>query len=368
MFFTAIYVNAQWKYYTKNDPFDGKMNFVTATGFGGDSPYSRPSLVFRQNSNNELAAYITGAGYTGCDDPRVIFSFGSSDDLLEFNLSESVNRKAGFFNLENDLELFFNLVNRLKSESIVYVRFRTRCSINQFKISLNGSSNALNKSFYKSLKEKMNIQEDKKKKEQEWFDKYEQILIEKKQKEQEILQKNEQKVQLEGMLLDSIYISKTRDIPITKDSRFKLNKKLDELSKLNDSISVEFQESLYSHLWKVNVINGNGDILFSKSYKKLDVNSKVKSRIDSLLLKYENKKLKVYLKKVILNNSNFYKRENNIDNIKLKVTSVFDKKVRRAELVIILNSRKSKKIILNMYADIFILSDLPKDLKINFPY
>ncbi len=357
MFFTAIYVNAQWKYYTKNDPFDGKMNFVTATGFGGDSPYSRPSLVFRQNSNNELAAYITGAGYTGCDDPRVIFSFGSSDDLFEFSLSESVNRDAGFFNLENDLELFFNLINRLKSESIVYVKFRTRCSINLFKISLNGSSNALNKSFYKSLKEKMDIQEDKKKKEQEILDKYEQILKEK-----------EQKVQLENLLLDSLYSAKTKDIPITKDSRFKLNKMLDELSKLNDSISVEFEESLYSHLWKVNVVNGNGDILFSKTYKKLDVNLKVKSRIDSLLLKYENKKLKAYLKKVILKNSNFYKRENNIDNITLKVTSVFDILLLKSELVIILNSRKSKKINLSMRGDDLFLSDLPKDLKINFPY
>ena len=138
-------ISAQWSFSEKNDPFDGNVKTVIAQGYGGDFPYQNPSLVFRiQGNKREI--YISGAGSTSCDMPYLDISFGDPNSIESFDLDESIDKKAGFINM-NETKKIFELVKNLMEMNTAYFRFGTDCSSNRFKFSLRGSSKSLSKIF-----------------------------------------------------------------------------------------------------------------------------------------------------------------------------------------------------------------------------
>jgi hypothetical protein len=141
---TALTSRAQWITYSEDDPFDGKETTIIGTGYDGRYPYRNPSLVFRRRGE-KIEAYITDAGSLACEQAYMRISFGDSNKIIEFKLSPSVTDDSGFFDTMN-IE-FTELIKGLKSKSLVYVDFNTRCSNNRFKITLKGSNKALSSIF-----------------------------------------------------------------------------------------------------------------------------------------------------------------------------------------------------------------------------
>ena len=136
---------SQWTYGVENDPFNGKEVYAFGIGSGGEFPYEKPTLVFR-NRSGKKEIYITGAGSVVCDNPYLDVSFGDPKKVETFNLGKSVNNDSGFLNM-NEVKKIYNLITQLKSNSTAYFRFGTDCSMNRFKISLSGSANAISKIF-----------------------------------------------------------------------------------------------------------------------------------------------------------------------------------------------------------------------------
>ena len=144
-------VSSQWRYRVDSDPFEGETKLGWVVGTGGEFPYSNPEFIFRSRGNN-LEVYIDELGYVKRGD-KIQFSFGNPNEIIELTLNESSDSSAGFLLLDT-LEDVYNsisdpsisyiqrkatydatdvilketenivaLINKLKSESIVYVRF-----------------------------------------------------------------------------------------------------------------------------------------------------------------------------------------------------------------------------------------------------
>lgn len=177
--FYSSYSQGQWSFTKAEDPFNGNELIVIGRGYGGDSPYENPRIVFRQNlKENELDVYIDGSGYSGCDNNRVDFSFGNSDEVLSFSGYENINRDVVFLRFSIGDESFLNLntlIKKLKSKSIVYVEVRNRCMRNRFNIRLSGSSGPLSKGIgnfmYEGVKELQELKVEKERKLKEIEDK-----------------------------------------------------------------------------------------------------------------------------------------------------------------------------------------------------
>ena len=135
---------SQWTSEIEVDPFEGNRTTIFGKGYGGEWPYSNPYLIIRQ-TGEKIEAYIFNAGSLVCEESVVRFSFGDPNNLFVFDMSPSIDNDAGF--IDTSGSGFVKLIDGLKKNNIVYVDFRTRCSQNRFKISLNGSTKALNKIF-----------------------------------------------------------------------------------------------------------------------------------------------------------------------------------------------------------------------------
>jgi len=158
---TPIVLNSQWKFNSVVDPFDGERLTAVATGYGGEFPYRTPVLIIRKQKNI-LDIYVSDAGYTGCDDLFVEFSFGDPNEVISFKASPSKGNDAAFISYstyDKSVYKVIELIEKLKSNSIVYVKSSSDCGQNRFKIGLRGSSNAINKtlgSYLDYLKEDYN--------------------------------------------------------------------------------------------------------------------------------------------------------------------------------------------------------------------
>ena len=130
-----------WFSRVDDDPFDGKTFYAFSLGYGGESPYSNPTFVLRYTEKNNLEAYIRDLGYSGCDDNKIEIAFNNSSDNIEvFNVNESKNRDAVFFKT-GDIK---RLIDGLKKYSTTTIRFSNSCSQKRFKVSLRGSTKAIN--------------------------------------------------------------------------------------------------------------------------------------------------------------------------------------------------------------------------------
>ena len=152
---------SQWKFNSVVDPFDGERLTAVGSGYGGEFPYRTPVLIIRKQKN-ELDIYVSDAGYTGCDGLFLEFSFGDPNEVISFNALPSTDNDAAFISYSKGSKSVYKvieLIEKLKSNSIVYVKSSSDCGHNIFKIGLRGSSNAINKtvgSYLDKLKEDYN--------------------------------------------------------------------------------------------------------------------------------------------------------------------------------------------------------------------
>ena len=113
LFFSYTSSSQTWKYSSTNDPFDGKTIYVTAKGYGGEFPYNSPDFYIRYRvKSDNLEMFISGLGYSGCDNNIIRIAYDDNPNkVVEYSVSESVDRDAIFFRSVN----FNDILDNLKS-------------------------------------------------------------------------------------------------------------------------------------------------------------------------------------------------------------------------------------------------------------
>ncbi|WP_293296833.1 hypothetical protein [Allomuricauda sp.] len=135
-------VNAQWKYKSDNDPFDGDYKTAYVVG-DGRSPYNEPMFVINKFSGRRnFNVFITNFGYTGCDPNTLEFSFGDGEVYTAYDVNDNTDRDALFINQIRGIDMY-SFIKLLMEKSKMYVRHSNDCGINRMEFSLSGSSNSI---------------------------------------------------------------------------------------------------------------------------------------------------------------------------------------------------------------------------------
>lgn len=353
---------SQWSHKESNDPFEGKTSYVYARGYEGDFPYNNPILIFRKR-NEIKEIIISDAGSTACGDLLVSFSFGNPNDIIEFNASEGLNGDSGFLNTE-DLESVIKLIKGLKTKNEVFVRWRTGCSVNRFKISLNGSSRALS-TIYDSNWDKIG---------NEYLVFKEKELSKQKELENETIKK------LNLLISNAINdcencINKYEGeevIDLLVKNHF--DKKIEKIEIVSNPLNQKFI-AVYAFVkdgeklkLPIYFINKSGKVIGSKDdLPKKNIDNKY---LDSLLSKYDNELLQKLIKKTIIKNEKLYGFDvKNIDAVFYKANRIFqNNRIMDGTLVIILKDKTSKSTDLWLWEEKIYLSELPDNFKIKTLY
>lgn len=132
---------AQWKKVSGNNKFDGDFKHAYISGKGGSYPYNKPVLHITQHNEEDLNIYIDNIGYTGCNNPNLLFAFDQDDDILKFNANSNLNNDATF--ITSTTQELSDLTELLKNKKVVYIRYRDSCGKEDYEFSLSNSTNAI---------------------------------------------------------------------------------------------------------------------------------------------------------------------------------------------------------------------------------
>lgn len=154
----AVGLNAQtWKHTIKYSDFDGKYNLVYAEGYGGSFPYENPKFIIRNKTEDEL--YITGLGYTGCDNNSLIIVFDSSRRYKAYGNPSTDNEalfiESLFSEANGDKLTIYHLLQEIMKSSKMSIRFENDCAIRDFFFKLDGSTTALTKMFGSKIQDEI---------------------------------------------------------------------------------------------------------------------------------------------------------------------------------------------------------------------
>ena len=148
-----------WKYYSKENAFDGKfkMCYVTTKGV---FPYSEPYLAIQSHEkNNEIDIFIADAGRYDLDEyVAVLWSFNNEPDVvyrtweLLFSKSGAIFNEQKFYTPPDYTDINkakfltkFEFINKIMSASSVSVRIKGKYNeLLDLDFSLRGSSKAIN--------------------------------------------------------------------------------------------------------------------------------------------------------------------------------------------------------------------------------
>ena len=181
LLFTSISYSQSWKYNTFESDFDGSYKLARVYGTGGEFPYKNPDLVVLRYSTGSINIYISGAGYSGCDNKKVKFKFNNDDEIYTTSsVGGGTNNDSWFINSMNDISER-QLLEKFTKHNSVSVRLISNCSSKDYKFSLSGSTKALDnvlgygwlkKQFEKEEERIKKYKESKRKKEEEILKKY----------------------------------------------------------------------------------------------------------------------------------------------------------------------------------------------------
>ena len=225
LLFTSISYSQSWKYNTFESDFDGSYKLARVYGTGGEFPYKNPDLVVLRYSTGSINIYISGAGYSGCDNKKVKFKFNNDDKIYTASsVGGGANNDSWFINSMNDISEI-QLLEKFTKHNSVSVRLISNCSSKDYKFSLSGSTKALKfvlgeKMIREINKEVLELKE----------------LEEKKRKEILELKELEEKKLKEYKINNSLFIKKL-EIKRKEKLRVKeLKAKKEELKRKRDSV------------------------------------------------------------------------------------------------------------------------------------
>ncbi len=143
LLFISPSIFSQWTFSKGKSDFDGDYKTSSVMGAGGSFPYKNPVLVVNKFNNESINIYISGAGYSGCDNKVIYFKFNGDETIYETNyVSEDSNNEAWFIEslkTINETEL----LEKFTKFSSVSVRMKSNCNSKDYKFTLSGSSKAI---------------------------------------------------------------------------------------------------------------------------------------------------------------------------------------------------------------------------------
>lgn len=147
---TSIAYSQSWKYKTVTSDFDGKYKMARVYGTGGEFPYKNPDLVVIKRSNGTIDIYISGIGYSGCDNRFVYFKFNGDEKKYKTNyVNGGVNDDAWFISSMKDMSKSA-LLTKFTKYNYVSVRIGSDCGLKDYRFSLAGSTKAISYVFGKN--------------------------------------------------------------------------------------------------------------------------------------------------------------------------------------------------------------------------
>ena len=154
-----------WKYKVKYSDFDGRYDLVYATGYGGSFPYQNPQFLVRNKSEDEL--YISGLGYTGCDNNSLILVFDRNRRYKAYGTPSTDNKalfiESVFTEGSGERLTIYHLLREIMKSSKMSVRFENDCGMHDFFFKLDGSTSALTKMFGNKIQNEIKtLEEDQK--------------------------------------------------------------------------------------------------------------------------------------------------------------------------------------------------------------
>jgi hypothetical protein len=147
-----------WSYNSGGNKFDGNYRMAYANVSGGEFPYNEPSLIITKYENSGIKFYLNNSGYYQYDtDLSIEFVFDGSDKIYEIdNFSLSNDGSAIFFNtmvsydkafvVDKSFNLF-QILDLFTKKNTVYIRVSDRYNTTDLKLSLSGSTRAINYVF-----------------------------------------------------------------------------------------------------------------------------------------------------------------------------------------------------------------------------
>tara|TARA_R110001632_G_scaffold232140_1_gene372142 strand:- start:1293 stop:2264 length:972 start_codon:yes stop_codon:yes gene_type:complete len=229
LLFTSISYSQSWKYNTFESDFDGSYKLARVYGTGGEFPYKNPDLVVLRYSTGSINIYISGAGYSGCDNKKVKFKFNNDDEIYTTSwVGSGTNNDSWFIKSMNDISEI-QLLEKFTKHNSVSVRLISNCSSKDYKFSLSGSTKALDNVLgYGWFKKQFE-------KEEERIKKYKES---KRKKEEEILKKYIENKELKRKR-DSV---KRVNDSLEKRKKEELKRKRDSIKGVNDSLEKRKKE------------------------------------------------------------------------------------------------------------------------------
>tara|TARA_X000000950_G_C13753788_1_gene593784 strand:- start:90 stop:623 length:534 start_codon:yes stop_codon:yes gene_type:complete len=152
LFLLSSYSFAQsnWVYFEEDDPFDGKIKYVTGAGENGYKGMETPDILIRRTRDKFFILFASVLDLRlneECENEEFLYSYGNSDDVKRVGPYKYYGFSNDFvFRTESasDIEQFLLFLEDLKKHSKLY--FRVICSgrtKNQFEFNLQGSTKAL---------------------------------------------------------------------------------------------------------------------------------------------------------------------------------------------------------------------------------
>ncbi len=135
----------QWNYKSFDNEFDGDYKLGWVIGTGGEYPYNNAHLnIISYKESSKIDIYISEAGYSGCSNLFLYFTF---DENNEIYVSESVNsgnnNDAWFLKRLKKIQIS-QLLENFKKHNRVSVRVGSSCGYKDYRFSLKGATKAIN--------------------------------------------------------------------------------------------------------------------------------------------------------------------------------------------------------------------------------
>lgn len=156
---------SQWTYRSGSNKFDGSYKVAQVIGKGGEWPYKDPTFNIIRWNEDEPDIYIGNIRYTGCDDATIEITFNDNKEIYAYDANPSINKNAAYidfsklYSWRNSISMV-ELVELLRNENRLYIRYADNCGSEYYEFSLSGSTKAINfvaKEYFEELKEEKEL-------------------------------------------------------------------------------------------------------------------------------------------------------------------------------------------------------------------
>lgn len=127
-----------WKYESGESAYTGRYSLASVVGKGYQYPNTEPLFVISRFENGELNIYVTKVGCACCDNLYAMIKFDKNSKPHLYKVTTNERKDSWYIGWNNFGELK-ELLDNIKSHTVMNVRLRSDCGQNNFDFVLSGS-------------------------------------------------------------------------------------------------------------------------------------------------------------------------------------------------------------------------------------